>query len=442
MLTRRQVLSSLAAAPLLRAAQKTRPNIVLLFADDLGYGDLSSYGAAEIRTPNIDSLASRGVRFSRFYSNAPECTPSRTALLTGRYQQRVGGLECAIGVGNVGRYDEAVWLRERGELGLPASEPTIAPALKRQGYDTAIIGKWHLGYEEKFWPHHHGFDESFCVQGGGIDYFRHTEPGGLETLIHNGRRVKAKGYFTDVIADRSVEWLRARGRNPYFLYLPFTAPHTPLQGPGDGPRPIGQDWNEGRSFATYRAMIEHMDKRIGDVLKTVDARGDAENTIVIFLSDNGAARPGSNGGLRGFKGQLWEGGIRVPCLLRWPARFARAEENAAPTLNFDLTATLLEAAGVHPFPLDGRSIFPEQKERTLFWRYKRLENRRKAVLEGELKYVSENGEPHLFDLRADPREENNLVKTRPQDVKRLERKLAEWEKEVEAPRLRPRLSGD
>src|SRR5688572_4312332 len=152
-------------------ATTTRPNIVVLLADDLGYGDLSSYGAENIRTPNIDRIGARGVRFTRFYANAPQCTPTRAALLTGRYQQRVGGLECAIGVGNVGRYDEAIWLQQRGALGLPPEETTIAALLRTAGYDTAMIGKWHLGYERKFGPEHHGFAESFALLGGGADYF-------------------------------------------------------------------------------------------------------------------------------------------------------------------------------------------------------------------------------------------------------------------------------
>jgi arylsulfatase A-like enzyme len=211
-------------------AQTGPPNIVLLLADDLGSADLSCFGATELRTPHIDSLARDGVRFTQAYANAPECTPSRCALLTGRYQQRVGGLECAIGLGNVGRYDEAVWLEKRGELGLPGSETTIAGLLRARGYATALIGKWHLGYLDKFLPNRHGFDEFFGILGGAADYFRYTEEDGAMTLRHNGKEAAAKGYLTDLIGDKSVEWLaRRRAGQPFFLYVPFNAPHNPFQ---------------------------------------------------------------------------------------------------------------------------------------------------------------------------------------------------------------------
>jgi N-acetylgalactosamine-6-sulfatase len=252
-----------AAVPLLRSAPAERPNIVILFADDMGYGDLSSYDCPDIKTPVIDGIGERGLRFTQFYSNSPMCSPSRTALLTGRYQQRVGGLECAIGTGNVGLYDEAVWLQQRGELGLPASETTIAEMLRRAGYDTAIIGKWHLGYERKFWPDNHGFQESFVALGGNLDYMTHTERDGTGTLVHNGERIQTTGYLTDVFADRAIEWISQR-RAPYFLYLPFTAPHGPLRAPDHGPSARSPD---DKHRDTYRKMVEHMDRRIGDILR-------------------------------------------------------------------------------------------------------------------------------------------------------------------------------
>ena len=437
---RRSVLA-LAAAPLLRARQNSRPNFVILYADDLGYGDLSSYGNREIATPSIDSIGRRGVRFSRFYANAPECTPSRTALLTGRYQQRVGGLECAIGLGNVGRYDEAEWLQQRGELGLPASEATLPRALKSAGYDTAIFGKWHLGYDEKFRPRHHGFDESFCVLGGGVDYFRHSEPGGLETLIHNDRHVTAKGYFTDLIVDRAIEWVAKRRDRPFFLYLPFTTPHAPYQGPDDSPFPVDQPWANTGPRATYRRMIERMDQRAGELLAVLAKRSDAADTAIVFLSDNGAPRMGSNAPFRGGKGQLFEGGIRVPCMMQWPSRLKSGVETAAPAMNLDLTATFAAAAGV-PLQSDGIDLMPLLKgggpppRRALFFRYKRLANRRRAVMQGGLKYIIDNGEEHIYDLDADPAESRNLLAERPRDAQRMRQDLAAWEREVAAPRLR------
>ncbi|MGH9627955.1 MAG: sulfatase-like hydrolase/transferase, partial [Bryobacteraceae bacterium] len=224
----RRIFLQVAAGASAAAQNRSRqaPNIVLLLADDLGSADLSCFGASDIRTPAIDSLAKDGVQLTRCYAN-PECTPSRAALLTGRYVQRIGGLECAIGVGNVGRYDEAVWLQQRGELGLPVSEITIARMLKDHGYDTACIGKWHLGYLDKFSPNAHGFDEYFGILGGNADYFAHTEQSGDNVLRHNGRPVKREGYLTDLIGTSAVNWLKARKQNPFFLYVPFNAPHSP-----------------------------------------------------------------------------------------------------------------------------------------------------------------------------------------------------------------------
>ena len=214
-ITRRRFLARTAGLAALSAASsgyslsvlssESRPNIVLIMADDLGYGDVGCYGCSDIRTSAIDSLAVEGVRFTTFYANAPECTPTRTALLTGRYQHRVGGLECALGIGNVGRYDDAIRLRQTNDLGLPAKETSIARILKSAGYATAICGKWHLGYEEKFSPNHHGFDHAFYALGGGMDYFHHVEPppSNMHALYLNGKPVRRKGYFTDLLTDEA-----------------------------------------------------------------------------------------------------------------------------------------------------------------------------------------------------------------------------------------------
>ena len=212
---RRTFLASMAAAPVL-PAQK-RPNIVMILADDLGWGDISADGAPDIRTPFIDGIARDGVRFTQSYCSAPECTPTRTALLTGRYHQRVGGLECAIGVNNIGRYDEAAWLQKRGELGLPPAENTLAMQLRGAGYDTALFGKWHLGYATKHWPYQHGFAESFGFLGGNADYFTHEEENegaGQQHFFHNDSRVNPKGYTTDLFAEAAVNWLKTRSGKP------------------------------------------------------------------------------------------------------------------------------------------------------------------------------------------------------------------------------------
>jgi N-acetylgalactosamine-6-sulfatase len=424
------------------AAPAPRPNIVVLLADDLGYGDLSSYGCADIKTPAIDSIGRAGIRFTQFYSNAPECTPSRTALLTGRHPQRVGGLECAIGLGNVGRYDEAEWLQKRGELGLPTSEQTIARLFRAAGYSTAIFGKWHLGYDPKFSPKQHGFDESLVVLGGGTDYVLHTEPDGGNVLRHNDQPAKVPGYLTDVFADRAVDWISRAGAKPYFLYVPFNAPHDPYQGPKDGPAPV--PWPKGNRD-TYRKMVEHLDQRIGDVLAAIDRSPSARNTLVVFLSDNGGTAIGSNRPLRGHKSTLWEGGIRVPCLVRWPAAIPPGRESAQAAQTIDLTATLLAAANIPlstTVPLDGVNLLEVWRgqaqpfPRTLFWRYKRAENRRRAVLDGDYKLVIDNGQKELLNLAQDPQEKQNLAASLPAKVTELEAKIIAWEKEVASPRLR------
>ena len=221
-ITRRQFLARTAGLAALSAAScgrqfitlrnARRPNIVLIMADDLGYGDVGCYGSSDINTSAIDNLAAEGVRFTTFYANAPECTPTRTALLTGRYQHRVGGLECALGIGNVGRYDDAIRLRQTNNLGLPAKETSIARMLKSAGYTTAICGKWHLGYEEKFSPNHHGFDQAFYAIGGAMDYFGHIEPppSNMHALYLNGKPVRRNGYFTDLLTDEAINLSSSR----------------------------------------------------------------------------------------------------------------------------------------------------------------------------------------------------------------------------------------
>lgn len=443
-MTRRGLLLAAAAAPALVRAAARRPSLVLILADDLGSRDLSCYGSPDIRTPNIDSIGRRGVRFTRFYANAPECSPTRTALLTGRYQQRVGGLECAIGVGDQGRYDEAVWLQRRGELGLPAEEVTLPRILKNAGYDTACIGKWHLGYPKKFWPAAHGFDESFGILGGNADYFQHTEEDGREVLYHNLELAARQGYTTDLLAEAAVGWLKRRGERPFFLYLPFTAPHTPIQDPEGFDPQLGTAPVRNRDRKVYVRMVERMDAGVGEVLAQLDRMGRAEDTLVLFLSDNGGDPNGDNAPLRGSKSSVWEGGIRVPCLLGWPRLGLEGRDNHQIGLTMDLLPTFLAAAGIAPpagRKLDGVNLLPVIQgrrrpfPRTLFWRYRRGEVTRKAAREGELKLVDDNGAQELHDLAADPLEERDLLASRPREAARLRALLAAWEREVRAPRL-------
>lgn len=423
------------------AQTRRPPNILLLLADDMGSADLSSYGATDIRTPNIDSIGRDGIRFTRAYCNAPECTPSRTALLTGRYQQRVGGMECAMGVGNVGRYDEAIWLRERNQFGLPAAETSLARMLKSRGYDTACIGKWHLGYTPEFSPNVHGFDHYFGILGGNADYYKHTEEDGTPVLYENGKSVKREGYLTEMFGLAAVDWLGERKQNPWFLYVPFNAPHSPFQTPQKRDISPGS-WNKGNR-KTYAGMVEAMDKQVGAILDQLKVINAVDNTWVIFLSDNGGAQPAaSNAPLRGFKSSVYEGGLRTPMLMRWPGTFRPGTSTGQVSLMFDVTAAILAAAGAKPNrPLDGENLLPiwtgrqPVKPRTVFWRYRRGENTRKAVLHGDWKLTNDSGKEELFHLKSDPKEENSQLTAQPAIATDLRTRLAKWEQDVRAPRL-------
>jgi N-acetylgalactosamine-6-sulfatase len=448
-IARRGAAALLAALTLLgpgAAAGPARPNVVILLADDLGYGDLSCYGNPDVRTPHIDRLAADGIRLTSFYANAPECTPTRAALLTGRYQQRVGGLECAIGLAGVGRYDDAARLQRANDLGLPAAEPSVAKMLAAAGYRTALAGKWHLGYDPKFRPDRHGFDSSFGPIGGGADYFHHTEEPPFKALYRDGRPVDQPGYMTDLITEEAVRVIRAADR-PLFLYVAYTAPHTPIQGPDDRPaqpRPVA-DWGKGTP-AAYHAMIRRLDDGVGAVLRALDEKGLAGNTLVIFTSDNGGTGRARNAPLSGAKSQTREGGIRVPCLIRWPGRLTPGTESDRVGITMDLTASIARAAGVVPpadKPFDGIDLIKDletgtPRPRTLCWRFRRGDVTWSAVRDGDLKWVGQRtGEKRaefLYDLAADPGERTDLLAARPADARRLKDLYARWEAEVRPPR--------
>ncbi|MBM4018032.1 MAG: N-acetylgalactosamine-6-sulfatase [Planctomycetes bacterium] len=422
-----------------------RPNIVFILADDLGYGDIGCYGCRDIRTPAIDGLAAEGVRFSQYYAAGAECTPTRTALLTGRYFHRVGGLECAIGTGNVGRYDDAVRLAAQHDLGLPAEETSIARLIKDAGYRTAVCGKWHLGYEPKFLPSRHGFDRFIGILGGNADYFHHCETDGTKVLYENDRPVERPEYLTDLITDESVAFIRAAAGAPFFLYVAYTAPHSPYQGPKDrSPAPVPKEKAEAGTRAKLIEMIEAMDAGVGKILRALDEKGLAAGTLVFFVSDNGGTGPGTNTPLSGGKGTTREGGIRVPCIARWPGVLPRGRAVETPAITMDLSVSLVAAAGAR-WPAgrtpDGIDILAYVRDgtappaRPLFFRNRRGENTWRAVRDGSMKHLSrqsgEKTEQWLYDLAADAAEKNDLAAARPDEVKRLKALLAAWEKEVQ-----------
>jgi len=441
------------------AGTAAQPNVVLIVADNLGYGDLSCYGCPDIATPNIDQLARQGVRFTNFYSNGPECSPTRTALFTGRYQQRVGGLECALGSGNVGRYDDAFWLADQGQLGLPPEESTLIHLLHDAGYRTVGLGKWHLGYEQHFLPSRHGFDYFLASLGGTIDYFYHNEPDGTPVLYENDQPIRRDGYFTDLITDGAVDFLRGHPKEqPFFLYLPYTAPSAPFQHPDrkpDRPKVSNQwdsnDWQAG-TRDTLRLIIQRLDQGVGKVLKALEDKGFADDSLVIFCSDNGAYPvAASNAPFRGYASELLEGGIHVACMARWPGRLPENTVDDRPLLTFDLTASILAAADLEPpaaRKLDGIDVLGQiaagrrmPTPRVLYWRARRAERTWKAVRDGDLKYVSrrdgEQCEEWLFNLATDPGERIDLLPSNSAATARLKRLLSDWEQDVQPARQRP-----
>lgn len=428
-----------------------RPNILLILADDLGYGDIASYGAPDVKTPNLDRLAAEGVRFTQFYGGGPECTPSRTALLTGRYPERVGGMECAIGIGNAGRYDHAINLAKAHDLGLPPSEAMLAPALQRAGYENAIVGKWHLGYEPRFSPLDQGFDRFWGYLGGFVDYFTHRELSEVHALYRNREPVRAEGYMTRLITDEAVGFVRQRRDRPFFLYAAYGAPHFPFQAPGDAHKKPPATWPEiyAGSRATYVAMIEALDAEIGRLLAALEESGGARNTIVIFTSDHGAMAPGRNLPYSKGKTTLFEGGLRAPAIVRWPGRLRPGSVSNQPAWMMDLTASLLQAAGAAPAdgrPLDGMDILTHVRsgardhDRTFYWRFRRENATWWGVRDGRMKYIrlldAAAASEWLFDLRADPAELHNLDSQETETAGRLRHLLTRWEEAVQTTRGR------
>lgn len=427
------------------AAASTKPNIVFILIDDLGYGDLGCMGATDIRTPHIDRLAAEGVKFSDFYANAPVCTPTRAAFMTGRWQQRIG-LEFAFGYQvEQSRRVNGAWVPEPDihGLGLPLDQVTLADRLKAAGYATGAFGKWHLGYRDEYNPTKRGFDEYFGELLGHADYYRHRYFDGTPALRDGLQPVQREGYFTDLVNARAVQFIRDHARRPFFLYVPHLAVHAPFQPPdAPGTPMVTRESMLHGSRAIYRAMLERVDQGVGQILAELERQGIAGNTLVVLSADNGGERWSSNAPLFHHKATLWEGGIRVPCLMRWPDRLPRGRVTAQPGITMDLHATFLAAAGVVPPsapPLDGIDLLPlltgdgAPRERTFYWRMDRSNRKQRAIRQGRWKYLNDgNTMDLLFDLAADPGERVNLGYQQPAVLARLKSTLAAWEAEMDA----------
>ncbi|MGD9752060.1 MAG: sulfatase-like hydrolase/transferase [Acidimicrobiia bacterium] len=422
-----------------RGGRGPRPDIVFILADDLGWADLGCFGSPSIRTPNLDRLAAEGVRFTHAYAGSSWCSPTRLSLYTGRNPGRLSaGLE------------EPLRTRADGN-GIPAGHPTLPSLLRTAGYGTAMFGKWHCGWLPWYSPLRIGFDVFFGNLDGAMDYFEHIGTLGEPDLYEGETPVEQTGYYTDLISDRAVELIAAAGPEPFYLQLNYTAPHWPWEGRGDAEegRRIRRDYEQrtvpfpllhldGGSLAKYGELVETMDDAIGRVLDALDAAGRRENTIVIFCSDNGGERWSMNWPFVGEKGDLTEGGVRVPFILRWPAAVGPHQVSDAPTITMDWTATLLDAAGTGPdpaYPLDGVSLLPWLVEgaafpdHDLFWRI----SSQGALRRGRWKYVRDGREravlgnwPRrpgtfelLYDVTVDGREAADVARHHPELVAEL-----------------------
>lgn len=432
-------LSTLALAPAALAAARpgkadgkpdAQPNIIFILADDLGWGDLGVYGQTDYKTPNLDKLAAQGLRFTQHYSNSAVCSATRFGLITGRYQYRLrGGLEEPI----AGASDT---------IGLPPEHPTLPSLLKKVGYNTALVGKWHLGFLPTFSPLKSGYDSFYGNFGGGIDYFTHkagSGPNARADLWENEVPVSQVGYYTDLLGDRAAAYVRQQDKSkPFFLSLHYTAPHWPWEGPQDEAvsKEIDNIFHyDGGSLETYGKMVVALDASIGRVLRALEQKGLAENTIVIFSSDNGGERFSKTWPFSGQKTELLEGGIRVPGIVRWPARVKPGRVTSQVAISMDWLPTLLAAAGTAPdpaYPADGKNLLPvllgqgSVEERTLFWRYKA--NAQRAVRSGDWKYLKINNVEYLFNVVADQRERANLARKHPQKLAELKQQWEAWDK--------------
>ncbi|MEU1019238.1 sulfatase-like hydrolase/transferase [Streptomyces sp. NPDC005898] len=418
-----------------RGRRSKRPNILFILGDDLGWADLSSYGSPHIRTPHLDRLARQGVRFTDAYAGSATCSPTRFSLYTGRFPGRTkGGLAEPIA-------DKSV--------GLEPTHPTLASLLRGAGYATALIGKWHCGYLPDYSPTRSGWDEFFGNFGGALEYYSKLGLGGEYDLYEGKVRegdaeYKDLRYYTRVLTERASAYVRRdHGERPWLLNLNFTTPHWPWIADGDEEQSAeivrrikagdkGALWHQdGGSVEKYAQLVEDLDRSVGEVLRALRESGQERDTLVFFASDNGGERFSYNWPLSGNKGSLKEGGIRVPTLVRWPARIDGGQVSEEPVFTPDWTATLLEIAGARPdpaYPLDGTSLAPyllrgaRLPARELFWRVRG----ERALRRGAWKYYrGKDGADQLFDLAADRREQADRAAAEPRLLAELK---AAWER--------------
>jgi arylsulfatase A-like enzyme len=415
--------------------RETRPNVVLIMSDDLGWADLGSYGATDVRTPQLDRLAREGLRLTDFYANGVTCSPTRAGLISGRYQQRYG-IEAPLA--NAAR---------AGDTGLPATGRSLPQLLKSRGYATALIGKWHLGYVAEKSPNAHGFDYFFGLKSGYHDYYAHSDGEGRPDLWENDKAIQRDGYTTDLVTERAARFIEEHKSGPFFIDVAYTAPHWPYQVPGSPsvapnnarhvmPHEVGTS-----TRPDYVAMVEHLDRQIGAVLAAIDRAGIAEDTIVIFTNDNGGEWLSSSAPFFGRKWTVFEGGIRVPAIVRWPNRIPAGSVSDQVGITMDLTASILAVTGATvpaETKLEGVDLFPvwegraPQIERTLFWRSGNGPAKQTAARRGDWKLLVDGPHTYVFNLRTDLSERNDLAKWRQDVAQELYPLLTNWEASVDA----------
>ena len=405
-----------------------KPNLILIMADDLGYGSLGCYGSKEIKTPHIDHLATDGMRFTDFHSNGAMCSPTRAALMTGRYQQRCAWVAVEE-LSPVFREQREKNLPQRWAWGMAANELTIAEVLQQAGYHTGIIGKWHLGYDAKFHPMNDGFDEFRGYVGGNVDYHTHVAGYGLKEIDwwKDKQIENEEGYTTDLLTKYATDFITRNKDKPFFLYLAHAAPHEPWQ---------GREANKKKSpVETYKEMIEVLDESVGTITETLQKNHLETNTLVIFCSDNGPAAPRgfpANGRLQGRKGSMLEGGHRVPFIASWPGVMTAGTTNKQTVMSMDLFPTFAKLAGARVpegHLLDGSDIMPllmdseKVSDRVLHW----LFGDSWAVRQGSWKLIGKNQIAlTLVNLDSDLEEKNNLLKEQPERVDELLKLHRQW----------------
>jgi arylsulfatase A-like enzyme len=406
-----------------------RPNFIFIMADDLGYADLGCYGGRSRCSPSLDRMAKEGLRFTQGYANSSVCSPTRFALMTGRWQHRLrGGADEPIRSGAA---------RGNPLLGLPPAHPTLASLLRDSGYATALVGKWHLGFPPHFGPLKSGYQEFFGALSGGLDYFTHMDTAAIHDLWEGEEESHQKGYLTDLFTDRAVEFVKRKRKEPFLLSVHYNAPHWPWETRDDEAEAerIEKIFHfDGGSVPTYLTMIKQMDEGIGRIFAALKSAKIDKNTIVVFTSDNGGERFSDTWPLVGKKMDLLEGGIRVPYIVRWPAKIKAGGVTAQHAVTMDWVATILDIAKIPSdknYPLDGLSLLPvllkpeKVFERELYW--KMLFRNQKALRSGDWKYLSVDGDEFLFNLAIDERERANYGKRDARRLAELRAKYQAWD---------------